>query len=230
VIKLSIESLNRYMIIKGGKAVEKELPKNLIKKLSKIQIKYKIERDKEIKTSKGSYVTFSEPAVMAKWVEIEKEYNLFDYIESIEPIISGCSDRAVTAIYHCILVDLETFETLQFCGVGSGWDQTDKQAGKSMTYGYKNAILKLIKAVTGEDSDNDGTEQTISSLSKSAKEALNDAWSKSYFHAMYASLPKDEADAAAKMAYREESKRIAAAGPDELARIIQALKIAISGR
>lgn len=52
------------------------------------------------------------------------------------------------------IVDIESGESEEIIGVGSGADPQDKGAGKAFTYALKSALSKTFMLFSGEDTDN----------------------------------------------------------------------------
>lgn len=120
-----------------------------------------------------SYKAVGEADVLAAVKPLEAKYRIFSYPCSREIVDSDT--LTVTKTYN-----KETTETTKFflrlktvyrfvdmdkpddyidiTAYGDGVDPNDKAPGKAMTYSDKYALLKAYKAVTGDDPDQDGSE------------------------------------------------------------------------
>lgn len=84
--------------------------------------------------------------------EIVNVYNKTDkYKSTIEE-----SQRAITQLKVTFrIMDTESKEFQDVVGFGNGADSQDKGAGKSFTYSLKNALSKTFMLFSGEDTDNE---------------------------------------------------------------------------
>ena len=120
-----------------------------------------------------SYKAVGEADVLAAVKPLEAKYRIFSYPYSRDIVDSDT--LTVTKTYN-----KETTETTKFflrlktvyrfvdmdkpddhidvTTYGDGVDPNDKAPGKAMTYSDKYALLKAYKAVTGDDPDQDGSE------------------------------------------------------------------------
>lgn len=112
--------------------------------------------------------------------EIVDVYNKTDYDGKTTE-----SQRAITQlqiIYR--IMDIETDEFQDVVGFGNGADSQDKGAGKAFTYSFKNALSKTFMLFSGEDTDNDHSDdigkytktsspKTITTTAKNAESDAN---------------------------------------------------------
>ena len=68
----------------------------------------------------------------------------------------GTTLRAITELkVNYRIVDVETGESIETVGFGNGADSQDKGAGKAFTYSFKSMLAKTFMIFSGEDTDND---------------------------------------------------------------------------
>ena len=60
------------------------------------------------------------------------------------------------------IVDTESGESIETVGIGNGADSQDKGAGKAFTYAYKAMLSKTFMLFSGEDTDNQHSDQITS--------------------------------------------------------------------
>ena len=129
-----------------------------------------IEKDMVVGSGNSSYHAVSEKEMLNKVKPLFIKYKLA--IIPVEGDISEkCSTyekydsfkkttvqtiRAITSLKtYYKLIDIETGESEVLVGFGNGADSQDKGAGKASTYSYKNVLSKSFMIFSGDDTDND---------------------------------------------------------------------------
>ena len=75
------------------------------------------------------------------------------------------------------IVDIDTGESETLVGFGNGADSQDKGAGKASTYSYKNMLSKTFMLFSGEDTDNehsDDIDKRNTAKTKSKQEEIRE--------------------------------------------------------
>lgn len=109
--------------------------------------------------------------------------------------------RAITELKVMYkIVDIESGESELLVGFGNGADPQDKGAGKSSTYSYKNCLSKTFMLFSGEDTDNqhsddigkDNRKQVMTKISDlNTKDIEGATISKEQQNALFAIVGKD---------------------------------------
>lgn len=120
-----------------------------------------------VKPLEEKYGVYSYP-ISRKLVESEiLENEALDY-KTKEKIIKKQFFMRVETIYRFVNVD-KPEEFIETTTYGDGMDSQDKSPGKAMTYADKYALLKGYKIVTGDDPDQNASED----IKKSVKPTYN---------------------------------------------------------
>ena len=134
---------------------------NLFEKLSNISNEIK-NVDKDLNVC-GKYNAVSEGNVLKEVKVAEYKYRVYSYpcnrsvIESGIVETSSSSDKKtfwerIETIYRFVNIDKPS-EYIDITTYGDGFDNQDKSVGKAMTYADKYALLKAYKIITGDDPD-----------------------------------------------------------------------------
>jgi len=67
------------------------------------------------------------------------------------------------------IVDVESGEHEMLCGFGNGADSQDKGSGKAFTYAFKTMLSKTFMLFSGEDTDNDHSDDLGNNKPKQSK-------------------------------------------------------------
>lgn len=114
----------------------------------------------------SSYKAVGEADVLAAVKPLEKKYGVYSYPVNREVIESKVSEsqgdgytkytyfERIKVTYRFVNID-DTKEFIDIVSYGDGIDPGDKSVGKAMTYADKYALLKAYKIMTGEDPDQD---------------------------------------------------------------------------
>lgn len=155
--------------------------KNLYKKMHAVMCETKsLERDKEVGYGRNAYKAISEAAVLNEIKPLFKKHGLI--IFPIEVQVNdhvnnfltkdGESSRLMTQVIpKWKIVDIDTGEFEIISSVGNGADTQDKGSGKAMTYALKVALQKTFMMFSGEDSDDDLSDDITKAQTRQPKQS-----------------------------------------------------------
>ncbi|RLC32365.1 MAG: hypothetical protein DRH37_00725 [Deltaproteobacteria bacterium] len=206
---------------------------SLLERIEKVREESSFEKDSKIDTGKGSYDIRTENSVLKTLRPLFKKYRMLPVRESIDVVYSDA--KTVKIVAHMVMYDLnDESEPIRFSGIGSGFDKVDKDSGKASTYAVKDAYLKLFIAVSGLDSDADGSDYTDGEVRGSAKALLDKLWEKGHFHFKAAKLKgidpektegwMDQVDSDARVYYQKGVTRISEGGITDVANDIHTMQ------
>ena len=127
-----------------------------------------IEKTLEVGYGKNAYKAVSESAVLNMVKPLLKKHGLIIFPVEIDAMNredrfltkDGEASRLLTQVdAKYKIVDIETGEFEILATVGNGVDTQDKASGKAMTYGYKNMLQKTFMLFSGEDTDNQHSDE-----------------------------------------------------------------------
>ena len=127
-----------------------------------------LEKDLTVGEGRNSYQAVGEKAVLNMLKPLFKKYKLVifpidgeiketnfswevDYNGKAQTKVRNVTQ--VKVLYK--LVDVESGESVTIAGFGNGADSQDKGSGKALTYAYKTALSKTFMLFSGEDTDNE---------------------------------------------------------------------------
>lgn len=136
-----------------------------------------VAKNLEVSTGKNSYKAVSERDILDAVKPLENKYGVYSYPVSREVLESNLLDSVkeytdrggnttvtrsttlmsrIKTVYRFVNIDKpeEYIETVTFA---EGIDSQDKGSGKAMTYADKYALMKGYKISTGEDPDQNGS-------------------------------------------------------------------------
>lgn len=168
---------------------EKKL--NLYQKMHQIMCETEaIKKDLSVGEGKNSYKAVGEKAVLNEIKPLLKKYGVILFpikIEAKETVDSFTSTKQdyktnerylsesarlmtqVIATYKMVDIESGEFEILQT--IGNGVDTQDKASGKAMTYAYKVLLQKTFMLFSGEDTDNEHSEDITNRQTKPQSKA-----------------------------------------------------------
>lgn len=131
----------------------------------------------------NSYKAVSEAAVLNTIKPLLKKHGLVLFPVSIQAIdrvdtfqtAKGESNRLMTQViakYKIVDIDTGEFEILET--IGNGVDTQDKASGKALTYGYKALLQKSFCLFSGEDTDNEHSDDITKRNTKAEVDTLKD--------------------------------------------------------
>ena len=154
---------------------------NLYKKMHAVMSETKsLERDKEVGYGRNAYKAISESNVLNEIKPLFKKHGLIifpisvDVVDRVDTFITkdGESSRLMTQVIpKWKIVDVESGESEVITSIGNGVDTQDKASGKAMTYALKVALQKTFMLFSGEDSDNDFSDDITKSQTRQPKQS-----------------------------------------------------------
>lgn len=133
-----------------------------------------VAKNLNVNVGKGSYKAVGEADVLAAVKPLEQKYGIYSYpvkreIIDKDVITTTSSYNDNTSEKSQFFMRLETVyrfvniekpdEFVDVTTYGDGIDNGDKAPGKAMTYSDKYALLKAYKIITGDDPDQQGSEE-----------------------------------------------------------------------
>lgn len=144
---------------------------NIYEKLSAISTALStVAKNLEVGVGAGKYKAVGEADVLRAVKPLEYQYKVYSYpvhraiIESGEIESTNFKGEVKKQLFERIevtyrFVNIEDpKEYIDIISYGDGIDSQDKSVGKAMTYADKYALLKAYKIVTGEDPDQEASE------------------------------------------------------------------------
>lgn len=147
---------------------------NIYQRLSNITSELTaVAKNLSVGEGKSSYKAVGEADVLAAVKPLENKWGVYSYPASRRVIDSDCitvkktyngneSESSkffmrVETVYRFVNVDNPT-DYIDVTTYGDGVDPQDKAPGKAMTYGDKYALLKAYKIITGDDPDQNASD------------------------------------------------------------------------
>ncbi len=133
-----------------------------------------VAKNLNVNVGKGSYKAVGEADVFAAVKPLEQKYGIYSYpvkrqIIDKDVIVTTSNYNGNTSEKSQLFMRLETVyrfvntekpdEYVDVTTYGDGIDSGDKAPGKAMTYSDKYALLKAYKIITGDDPDQQGSEE-----------------------------------------------------------------------
>lgn len=154
---------------------------NIYEKLSAITGELSaIAKNLEVGYGQNKYKAVGEADVLRAVKPLEVKYKVYSYPYSRTIIESGEIESTngkgevkkslferIEVVYRFINIE-KPEEFIDITSYGDGIDSQDKSVGKAMTYADKYALLKAYKIVTGEDPDQNASEDLSGSNIKKA--------------------------------------------------------------
>jgi len=136
-----------------------------------------LEKDMVVgKGTKGEYKAIGEKTVLnaVKPLFIREKLIIFpsktETVEVTETYVDGYGKNKLKSMTQSnmtyTLVDAETGESIDIEVTGNGADTQDKGSGKAATYAFKTALSKTFMMFTGDDTDNDHSDDTTKKFDK----------------------------------------------------------------
>lgn len=140
---------------------------NIYERLSAISYELStVAKNLEVGVGQAKYKAVGEADVLRAVKPLEAKYRVYSYpvhrsiIESGEVETAGGKKQLferIEVVYRFVNID-NPAEYIDITTYGDGIDAGDKSVGKAMTYADKYALLKAYKIVTGEDPDQEASE------------------------------------------------------------------------
>lgn len=158
---------------------------NIYEKLSAISNELMtVAKNLEVGYGSNKYKAVSEGDVLKAIKPLEEKHKVYSYPYSRKIIESGVVENVnskgevkknlferIETIYRFVNME-DPKEYVDITSYGDGIDSQDKSVGKAMTYADKYALLKAYKIVTGDDPDQDPSED-LKSVKKDSKPTSN---------------------------------------------------------
>lgn len=159
---------------------------NIYEKLSKITDELStVAKNLEVGVGQNKYKAVGEADVLRAVKPLEAKYGVYSYPFSRQIIESGVIENESVDKYtkekvvkKSLFERIETVyrfvntekpeEYIDITTYGDGIDSQDKSVGKAMTYADKYALLKAYKIITGEDPDQNASEDLNGASTKKA--------------------------------------------------------------
>lgn len=152
---------------------------NIYERLSAISTELAtVAKNLEVQVSQtNKYKAVGEADVLRAVKPLEAKYRVFSYPVNREIIENGTLETQsgsmvrkqfflrVKATYRFINID-KPEEYIDIISYGDGIDSGDKATGKALTYADKYALLKAYKIVTGDDPDQEASQELLSADTK----------------------------------------------------------------
>lgn len=164
---------------------------NIYEKLSNISTELMtVAKNLEVGVGANKYKAVGEADVLRAVKPLEAKYQVYSYPVSRTIIESGTVESVtykgevkknlferIEVVYRFVNIENPS-EYIDITSYGDGIDSQDKSVGKAMTYADKYALLKAYKIVTGDDPDQNASEDLNTATTKKAplkQELLNEA-------------------------------------------------------
>jgi hypothetical protein len=163
--------------MKTGKTEKNKTTKNIYQKMAEIASKVKtVKKNLNVSTHKGSYKAVAERDIIEAVKGLEYENGVYSYPHTREIVASemltstntynGKSSEStkfflrLKTVYRFVNCDNPT-EYVEMTTYADGIDSGDKANGKAMTYCDKYALMKAYKIETGDDPDQEVSQETL---------------------------------------------------------------------
>lgn len=154
---------------------------NIYEKLSAISTELmSVAKNLEVGVGASKYKAVGEADVLRAVKPLEAKYKVYSYPVNRTIIESGTIESTtykgeikknlferIEVIYRFVNIE-NPAEYVDITSYGDGIDSQDKSVGKAMTYADKYALLKAYKIVTGDDPDQNASEDLNAATTKSA--------------------------------------------------------------
>lgn len=116
---------------------------------------------------KGKYKAFREADILNAVKPLEAKYKVYSY--PVKRTILETGERGnqlferIETIYRFVNIE-KPDEFIDITSYGDGIDSGDKSVGKAMTYADKYALMKAYKITTGEDPDQEASNEPLDKI------------------------------------------------------------------
>lgn len=130
-----------------------------------------VAKNLEVSMGGGKYKAVGELDVLNAVKPLETKHGVYSYPVSREIVESGTLESVdsrgntkrqlferIKTTYRFVNIDCPS-EYIEIVSYGDGIDSGDKSVGKAMTYADKYALLKAYKVMTGDDPDQDASDE-----------------------------------------------------------------------
>ena len=154
---------------------------NIYQKMLKITDELQtVAKNLTVQTGKSSYKAVGELDILNAVKPVETKYGVYSYPvhrEIIDTAVLESESNGYTrkqlfmrvqTVYRFVNVD-KPDESIDITSYGDGLDAGDKATGKAMTYCDKYALMKAYKISTGDDPDQNASEELKTATSQKPK-------------------------------------------------------------
>jgi len=155
---------------------------NIYEKLSAITTELStVAKNLEVGVGQNKYKAVGEADVLRAVKPLEAKYKVYSYPVSRTIIESGTVESTnykgevkknlferIEVVYRFVNIE-KPDEYIDITSYGDGIDSQDKSVGKAMTYADKYALLKAYKIITGEDPDQNASEELKGQTQQSSR-------------------------------------------------------------
>lgn len=143
-----------------------------------------VAKNLEVGVGSSRYYAVGEADILKAVKEKETEYRVYSYPISRKIVETNCYTTTSTykqetkeklqlflrleIVYRFVNIDKPT-EFIEITSYGDGVDSQDKCPGKAMTYADKYALMKAYKIITGDDPDQNASNQMKKTIKVSEK-------------------------------------------------------------
>ena len=128
-----------------------------------------LEKKMDVGSGSYQYKAISEASVLNLVKPLLKKHKLI--LIPIEVEVNEIEDRKMTQLKAKYkIIDVETGESEILATVGNGSDSQDKGSGKAWTYAYKVLLQKTFMLFSGEDTDNEHSDDIAKRNAKAEAE------------------------------------------------------------
>lgn len=127
----------------------------------------RVAKNLEVGFGQSKYKATGEADVLAAIKPLEAQYKIYSFPVKREIIETGEMETKsgtknlflrIATTYRFVNVE-KPDEFIEITSYGDGVDSQDKSVGKAMTYSDKYALMKAYKIITGDDPDQDKSEE-----------------------------------------------------------------------
>lgn len=160
---------------------------NIFQRMSRITAEISaVAKNLQVGVGKGSYKAAGEADVLASVKPIENKYGVYSYPIDRSIVESGTMEREtqygksvqlymrIRVTYRFLCID-NPESYIDIVSYGDGVDSQDKAPGKAMTYADKYALMKAYKIITGDDPDQNQSEEQKTVSTRKNKSTGEDA-------------------------------------------------------
>lgn len=147
------------------------MSENIFQRMSTITAEISaVAKNLEVGTGSSRYKAVGEADVLAAVKPLESKHGVYSYPVNREIIESGTMEKEnknyksvqlymrVKVVYRFLCIDNPN-SYIDIVSYGDGVDPQDKAPGKAMTYADKYALMKAYKLITGDDPDQNMSEE-----------------------------------------------------------------------
>lgn len=141
----------------------------------------RVAKNLEVGFGASKYKAVGEADILASVRPLEEKYKVYSYPSQRQVIDTGELETKsgtknlflrIETTYRFVNVE-KPEEFIEITSYGDGVDSQDKSVGKAMTYADKYALMKAYKIMTGDDPDQNASEELKVKTSKKVQKSPN---------------------------------------------------------